>query len=84
VSTDVYAGQLCATHVNEWVMHPRLDPALSWWIAVVSHTQTRPTVRVIALGINYSDMGENHRNSLPKKSVCLDLEPDDIITFAVR
>lgn len=84
MSTEVFAGQLCATHCNEWIEHPDLDPALSWWAAVITHCQSRPTVRVIALGVDYNHLGENHRNSLPKKSVTLDLQPDDLITFAVR
>lgn len=79
MSSDVYAGQLCATHVKGRVSHPDLDPERSWWIEVITHSASRPTVRVVALSVNYDELGEGR---LRKRSLHLDLEPDDIVTVA--
>lgn len=84
MSTDVYAGQLCATHVNEWITHPTLDPRYQWWTAEIRHSERHHEVRVICKGIDYTLPTVNRRGGLPKTVQILVLQPDEIVTFSVR
>lgn len=78
MSTDVYAGQLCATHVGEWVKHPELADDKEWICLEVRHQSHRNTVMVLA------------RSQHPTEGKAftewrtIRIPPDDIVSFGVR
>lgn len=79
MSTDVYAGQLCATHLNERISHPDLDTDLCWWLIEIRFSHRYPTTMVIAKGV---DMAA--RADWAKEIKTLRLACDDVVTIARR
>lgn len=78
MSTDVYAGQLCATHVNEWITHPELPTDTRWVCREIRHSHRYSTVMILAQSIHPSNGRENSTVRT------LRLAPDEIVTFSVR
>lgn len=79
VTTDFFAGQLCATHVGCKVQHPDLDDQYRWVLFELRASEKYPTVKVLCRPLGRE--GDSFALGNLKQLV---LEARDVLTVAVR